>query len=85
MLVDPQTGRTLRHLHVQQALGEQSHVTGIIVAVTRDGRYAFLAWSFINKDGSNGPGYIEAWRLDQGGRSKLVPTGVDGLVVAARR
>ena len=54
------------------------------VAATRDGRYAILAWSFINKDGSNGPGYIEAWRLDQGGKSKLVPTGVDGLVVAAQ-
>jgi WD40 repeat protein/class 3 adenylate cyclase len=50
--------------------------------VTPDGRRAFLVWAVWNQDGSQGATYVETWRLNHPGQSRLVPLHAKGIVAA---
>jgi WD40 repeat protein/class 3 adenylate cyclase len=81
LLVDPRTGRTLRTFAIGKVW--QSNPTSLNKpVVSLDGRSASLVYGLINKDGSDGPGYIESWRLDHGGPSRLTTLGGVGMVAA---
>jgi WD40 repeat protein len=84
LLVDPGTGKTLRTfaLSDQWKLHHESQLEPVLVSP--DGRYAFLLYSRLNPDGSNGRAYLEEWRLDHGGPShRLVPLDGTGMLAAA--
>jgi WD40 repeat protein len=50
------------------------------LVMSRDGRFAYFLYS-LGSDGS-GPAYVEEWRLDHGGRSRLIRIGSAGMIAA---
>ena len=73
VLVDPKNGPHTSNLHVQQALAEQSGERESRRGYPRRALRLLRVVDDQKKDRSNGAGYIEAWRLDQSGKSKLRP------------
>jgi WD40 repeat protein/class 3 adenylate cyclase len=80
-LVDPRTGRKQKKLRLSKTfLGGPTSLNALLVSP--DGRYAFLVYGAINPDGSDGQGYIDAWRLDRSGPSHTIPLGGIGMNAA---
>jgi WD40 repeat protein/class 3 adenylate cyclase len=70
VLVAPRTGRHL-HTFSYSQLWLKNQTNGNDIAVTRDGRYGFFVYSIVKADGSDGRGYMEAWRLNRSGPPRL--------------
>jgi WD40 repeat protein/class 3 adenylate cyclase len=83
-LVGPHTGKTLRTFTLSK-LWQMNRTSPIEpLVVSPDGRYAFLLYSLVNADGSNGRAYMEEWRLGRGGPSRQpVPLDGNGMIAAA--
>jgi WD40 repeat protein len=81
-LVDPRGG----HAHGKYLLSRLWQTTPSTpfepVLVSQDGQHAFLVWAVWNDNGSEGRTYLEAWRLDHPGPSRLVPLHANGIVAA---
>ena len=81
-LVNPRTGRPLRTFTISKLWLNSPSSNGPALA-SGDGRYGFFPWAAVNQDGSNGPAYIESWRLDHGGPSHLARLRGTGMVAAS--
>jgi WD40 repeat protein/class 3 adenylate cyclase len=71
VLVDPRNGHHI-HKFTYSPLWLTNGTNGNDVAVTHDGRYGFFVYSMVKMDGTDGLGYIEAWRLNRNGPPMLV-------------
>src|SRR5207253_4614815 len=81
-LVPPRTGRTVGTFTISK-LWQQNPTSPVEpTLVSRHGRYGYLLYAVFNQDGSNGPAYVEQWRLDHSGTSKLANLGGTGMVAA---
>jgi WD40 repeat protein/class 3 adenylate cyclase len=81
-LLDPHTGHAFGNF-ILSKLWQTTRSTPFEPAiVTRDGRRAFLVWAVWNEDGSEGQTYVEAWRLNHPGPSRLVPLHAKGIIAA---
>jgi DNA-binding SARP family transcriptional activator/WD40 repeat protein len=83
LLVNPHTGKTLRTFTPSDfwQLHQKAPLEPLLVSP--DGRYGFLLYSLLNRNGSYGRAYMEEWRLDHGGPSHPVRLDGSGLLGAA--
>ncbi len=82
LLVDTGTGRAVRRFELSQ-LWENTLSTPVEpLIITPDGRRAFLLWAVEHPDGTVGASYAEAWSIQHGGPSRLVPLHATGILAA---
>jgi WD40 repeat protein/DNA-binding SARP family transcriptional activator len=81
-LVDPRTGRTLQKLPINKTFLNNPTSLNAWLA-SPDGRNAFLVYGLTNQvDGTDGPAYVEMWRLGRNGSAKTVRLGGRGMNAA---
>ena len=81
-LANPRTGKTLQSLGLNELFTHNFTSLNALLP-SLDGRHAFMIYGAINTaDGTDGPGYIDSWRLDHSGPPHHVRLGGTGMVAA---
>jgi WD40 repeat protein len=80
-MVDAATGRVIRVFSLDHRLLSAAGTSAALpVAATDDGRYVFLAYALQNKDGSDGPAYLDRWAVGRGGTPVTIPLRTRGML-----